>query len=285
LKLAFETGSLLLFGYRFEEYVKLASEMKFDAVELWCDRKKLWPALIKPAERKKIKESIAQYGLKLASILPDPFLTVRQWKLFEFNVNIAHPNAKARKRSVQFYKTALDVGMDLDVEVVLALPGVIEQPNLMLSKSSYRNHWERAIESLKECSKHAENVGVCLAIENAVVCNFGDRPEELLKMVQQVGSEYVKVYLDIANGNVFFPPKDYLEMLHDSLASCIHVSDNDGSYPSHLPIGMGTIDFKSCIESLKRFGWDGYLVPETFYAKDPEFGVRKSKQVLDELLS
>lgn len=285
MKLAFETGSFLLFGYRFEDYMRLASEMKFDAVELWCDRKKLWPALVKPAERKKIKESITQYGLKVASILPDPFLRVRQWKLFEFSVNISHPSAKARKRSVEFYKTALDVGADLGVEVVLALPGVIEQPNLMLSKSSYRNHWERAIESLKECSKHAQNVGVCLAIENAVVCNFGDRPEELLKMVQQVGSEYVKVYLDIANGNVFFPPKDYLEMLHGSLASCIHVSDNDGSYPSHLPIGMGTIDFKNCIETLKRFGWDGYLVPETFYAKDPEFGVRKSKEVLDELLS
>jgi len=265
--------------------MNFASEMKFDGVELWCDRNKLWPALVKPAQRNKTRQLISQYGLKVVSILPDPFLRVRQWRYFEFAVNFADPTARVRKRSVEFYNTALDIGRDLEAQVVLALPGVIEQPNLMLSKSSYRNHWERAIQSIKECSRHAEDVGVCLGIENAVVCNFGDRPEELLKMVQQVGSESVKIYLDIANGNVFFPPKDYIDMLHGSLASCIHVSDNDGSYPSHLPIGMGTIDFKSCIETLKKFGWDGYLVPETFYAKDPQFGVRKSKWALDELLS
>jgi hexulose-6-phosphate isomerase len=155
----------------------------------------------------------------------------------------------------------------------------------MSSKSSYRNHWDRAVESLKECSKHAEEVDVCLAIENAVVCNFVDRPEELLKMVRQVGSDHVKVYLDLANANAFFPPVDYLETLRDSLCTCIHVSDNDGSYPAHLPIGMGTIDYRKCIDKLREIGWDGYLVPEVFYGKDPVAGVRKSKQALTGLLA
>jgi len=285
LKLAFETGSFSLFGYSFDDCIKLASDMKFDAVELWCDWKNLWPLLIRPAERRRIKESLTQHGLKAVSLLPDPFLKVRQWKYFEFRFNIAHPSRKVRRDSVRFYKTALDVARDLNAEVVLLLPGAIEEPNLMASKYSFRNHWERAIESLRECSKRAEDVGVCLGVENAVVCNFVDRPEELQRMVKEVGSEYVKVYLDIANGNVFFPPTDYLETLHDILASCIHVSDNDGSYPSHLPIGTGTIDFKSCIDSLRRFGWDGYLVPEIFYAKNPEAGLRRSKKILDGLLS
>jgi sugar phosphate isomerase/epimerase len=48
---------------------------------------------------------------------------------------------------------------------------------------------------------------------------------------------------------------------------------------------MGTIDFRSCIEALKRVGWDGYLVPEIFYAKNPKDGVRRSKDALLGLLS
>jgi sugar phosphate isomerase/epimerase len=48
---------------------------------------------------------------------------------------------------------------------------------------------------------------------------------------------------------------------------------------------MGTIDFKSCIEALKGIGWDGYLVPETFYQKNPKDGVRKSKEALLRLLA
>jgi len=285
LKLAFETGSLSLYGYRYEDYMQFASDMKFDSVELWCDKKDLWPRLLKPVQRKKIKESIDQFGMKVISILPDPFLRVRQWKFFDFKVNVAHPSAKMRRDSIRFYNTALDVGRDLGAEVVLALPGAIEQPSMMASKSSFKNHWDRAIESLKECAKHAEDVGVRLGVENAVVCNFVDRPEELLKMIKQVGSEYVKAYMDLANGNAFAPPLEYIELLRDSLCSCIHVSDNDGSSASHLPIGMGTIDFRSCIEALKRVGWDGYLVPETFYAKNPKDGVRRSKDALLGLLS
>ena len=66
-----------------------------------------------------------------------------------------------------------------------------------------------------------------------MVCNFVDRPEELLKMTREVGSQYVKAYVDLANGNAFAPPVEYIYLLRDSLCSCIHVSDNDGSYPSH----------------------------------------------------
>jgi hexulose-6-phosphate isomerase len=285
LKVAFETGSLSLYGYRLEECMQFASDLKFDSVELWCDKKNLWPKLLKPVERRKIKESIDRYGMKAVSILPDPFGKVRQWKYFDFKINVAHPSAKIRNDSMKFYNAALDVGRDLEAEVVLALPGAIGQPIMMASKSSFRNHWDRAVESFKECAKHAEDVGVCLGIENAVVCNFVDRPEELLKMTREVGSQYVKAYVDLANGNAFAPPVEYIHLLRDSLCKCIHVSDNDGSYPSHLPIGMGTIDFRSCIEALRGIGWDGYLVPETFYQKNPKDGVRKSKEALLRLLA
>ncbi len=285
MKLAFETGSFSLFGRRYDDYMKFASEIGFEAMELWCDWKDLWQKLLKPGERKRIKESINQYGFDVAAILPDPFFKVRQWKVFEFRYNLAHPSSKKRRDSVRFYNTALDVASDLESDVVLCLAGALEEPNLMSSRSSFRNHWERAVESLRECAKHAEEVGVCLGVENAVVCNFIDRPEELLKIVQQVGSEYVKVYLDIANANVIFPPMEYLEMLHGYLCNCIHVSDNDGSYAYHLPIGMGTIDFKKCIDFLKQRGWEGYLVPEIFYAKNPESGLRKSKEALEALLA
>lgn len=285
LKLSLNTGTFVLTGYSLQQYIKLASDLGFEGVELWLDRDKLWPRILDKSGRRKVKEIVESYDLLITSILPDPFKQVKEWKIFEYTYDVAHPDPKKREASVKFYNTALDVASDLEAEVMIALPGVIEQPNLMLSPSSYRDHWDRAIESLKKCAKHAEDVGVCLGIENAVVCNFVDRPDEMLRMVRQVDSEYVKAYLDVANANVFFPPIDYIETLRDMLASCIHVSDNDGSYAYHLPIGMGKIDYKSVVEALTKIGWNGFLVPEVFYAEDPEGGVKKSKEALTKVLT
>lgn len=282
--LALETGSFSLYGIPFEACLRLAREIKFDAIELWCDRKTLWPDLIRSKERRKIKERIDSYGLKVTSIAPDPFLRVKQMRFFDFRYNIAHPDLKKRRDSVKFYGTAFDVARDLEAQTVIVMPGVIETTNLIASESSYRNHWERARHSLIECSRHAEEAGVHMGIENAVICNFLDRPEELYKMVTEVGSDHVKVFLDISNANVFFPPTDYIKLLHAHLANCIHVSDNDGTYPHHLPIGMGTIDYRSCIDELRALGWNGYLIPELFYAKDPEAGIRTTYKALAEML-
>ena len=45
-----------------------------------------------------------------------------------------------------------------------------------------------------------------------------------------------------------------------------------------------TIDFKEVIAELKNSGWNGYLVPEVFYAEDPVNGVKQSKEKLQELI-
>jgi len=41
IKFAFETGSFHLFGYRFDDYMKLPCEMKFGAVKLWFEKRNL----------------------------------------------------------------------------------------------------------------------------------------------------------------------------------------------------------------------------------------------------
>jgi hypothetical protein len=158
--------------------------MKFDSVELWCDKKDLWPRLLKPVQRKKIKESIDQYGMKVVSILPDPFLKVRRWKFFDFKVNVAHPSTKMRRDSIRFYNTALDVGRDLDAEVVLALPGAIEQPNMMASKSSFRNHWDRAID------KHGRPRELLTDRGSQFYANEGERKEKGISQFEAYLAEH-----------------------------------------------------------------------------------------------
>jgi len=54
----------------------------------------------------------------------------------------------------------------------------------------------------------------------------------------------------------------------------VHLADNDGTQPIHLPAGKGTIDFPSVFRSLKSVGYDSYtnvdfagMGPETVLAE------------------
>jgi len=283
VKLSVNVGSFALEGYRFEEYVELASKLGFQAVELWVDRKNLWPLKLKRTMLNRSLEVIKSYGLTVTSLCPIPF-SAKRWEEFFFEFNLAHQDEARRRVAVKFYNSALDLASDLGAKAIIVLPGKMEEPNLMKSKASFRNYFERCVKSLKDCSRHAEDVDVRLGVENAVIGNFIDRPEEMALIVDEVSSEYVKAYLDISNANVFFPPTQYIEKLKGRLLDCIHVSDNDGTYASHLPIGMGSIDYRGVIQKLEEMRWDGYLVPEIFYSKNPVEGVRDSRIKLEGLI-
>lgn len=263
---------------KFEDYLKTISNGGFKYIELWTDKKNLWPLTTGKKEILNAKETIENYGLEISSTLPIPFSESGyahvsdneiRYGRFDFEFNLINPDEKGRQKAVRFYMASMDLTSSLGVDMMLLVPGYIEQPNFMESKISFRRYWERLITSLKECAKYAEDKGVYLGIENAVIANIGDKPHDLKKMVDDVGSENLKVYLDVANANVFFPPTYYIQILKDSLLNCIHITDNDGSFPFHLPFGRGTMDIKGIIRELRGIGWDGYLIPEVFYPEDP----------------
>lgn len=283
MRLAFETGSLVTAGFSVEGYMKAASDLGFKYVEFWVDRGNLWPYTASEEERRRVKELLSSYGLEVVSTCPIPF-SAERWEKFEFEFNLAHPVEEERKRAVRFVRDSVNLTRELGGHVMITLPGKVEQPSFMESQTSYRKYFEQAVKSLRECAKHAEDMGITLGVENAVVGNFMDLPDEMRRLLEAVGSERVKAYLDVANANVYYPPIEYIHALKGWLVDCMHVTDNDGGYAYHLPIGMGTIDFKTILRELKATGWDGYLVPEVFYGRDPVGGVKQSKEKLQELL-
>jgi len=282
MEIGLEAGSFAMVGKGFNEWINVAIELGIKYIEIWIDRNYFWPELTKPEDISRAVEELKSANIKVISICPIPFST-RGWKEFVFEFNLAHPNENFRSKATRFYKSILDEAVKLEATNVLILPGKIKEPNRMKSRFSYRQYFEAAIKSLKELSKTAQDLGVKLCIENAVIGNFGDLPEELTMLVELTDPDNVKVYLDIANANVFLDPKVYIRKLRDYLCNTIHVTDNDGTYPYHLPIGEGTINYEEILRLLKQVGWDGYLLPEVF-TDDPKEALRISKERLEEII-
>jgi sugar phosphate isomerase/epimerase len=82
-------------------------------------------------------------------------------------------------------------------------------------------------------------------------------------LLKESGAGNVGVILDVAHVHA---GKEYLALVIPKLAGLIklvHLSDNDGSQAHHRSPGAGNIDFPAVIRSLKRAGFDGYLVVDT----------------------
>ncbi|MEM1517888.1 MAG: sugar phosphate isomerase/epimerase family protein [Nitrososphaerota archaeon] len=276
-------GTLVRVGYDLDHCLKLAHELGVKYIELWIDRNHFWPENISNSDISEILSKLDSYGVKAVSTCPIPFIS-RDWQTFEFEYNLASPTELLRSKAVKWYKSNITLASELEASVVVVVPGKVDEPNFMKSNNSYRQHWSSLIKSLKECAKHAEDLGVVLGIENTVVSNFINLPGEMRLVVDEVASENVKAYLDIANANVYLSPEIYIDELQGRLCDCIHATDNDGTYPNHLPISMGTIDYESVIKKLRKIGWNGYLLPEIFYDKDVLTHVKNTIDKLRQLI-
>jgi len=242
-------------------------------------------------ELKTAREKAESLGLSIVSVGPVPLSSSRGLKTFDFEFNLAHPDEERRRKAVRFYRKAIDMTVALDAPTLQVLPGRIDRPGFMNSAHSYRRHYEACVKSLGELAGAAEESGIELGVENAVVGNFMDHAGEYEPLFGDVESRSLKFLFDVANANAFLAPREYLRLLGGKLACIVHVQDNFGDFPYHLPIGDGEIDFGSIVAELRRLGWEGYLVPEIFPAPTKGFpaegmiqGLRRSKMALERLV-
>ncbi|MEM2961329.1 MAG: TIM barrel protein, partial [Candidatus Bathyarchaeia archaeon] len=144
MEIGFEAGSFATAGYRFSDYVKIAADLGFKYVELWINRKTLWPLTVKKREKEKALKTLREYGMTVVSTCPIPF-KAKRWETFFFEYNLAHPSERERKKAVSFAKKSIDLTRDLGGKVMLTLPGKIEQPSFMESKFSYRQYFTSSV--------------------------------------------------------------------------------------------------------------------------------------------
>jgi len=171
------------------------------------------------------------------------------------DINIASLNESIRKASVEEIKNSIDLAFHIGSEVVVVHPGHMA----FLARRFHKKIRENSLNSLKECSKFAEDVGITLCVENmpdmeGMICKNLD---ELNELVQEIG---VPMTLDVGhahNMGIFIE-----EMLKYDNIGHIHLSDNDGSFDNHNAVGSKDIDFESLFEGLNKKKFDGILVIE-----------------------
>lgn len=112
-------------------------------------------------------------------------------------------------------------------------------------RGAYLEHWASVCaEFYTELSQQYD---LMICVENSQDID----PTPLCDLMKRVTDERVGVCLDIGHANYSGTPiEEWFDRLGGQI-SYLHLSDNMGKFDDHLPLGMGTIDWKR-IDSLWR---------------------------------
>jgi sugar phosphate isomerase/epimerase len=263
--------SAYIYRYSLEDSIRKAAETGFDAVDICAWYPHAEPKLIDRKGRRALRDLLASYGISVNQIATLGDVSNGIW-----------PMMGGYAESIQ---DRLDFAADIGARCVEVLPG-FTRPDLPRHLT-----WKWAVESYQKLARHAELVGVPLAMEfephqptqymwgKPAPMNAYDLAT-LTKLVQDIGHDYCKVNLDIGHVNIIAKGdpesvRDDLWALKGQIIST-HCNDNDGVTDLNLIPGQGTCDFRYYFDRLNQMGYQGTIGIELEGADDPDHLVQES---------
>lgn len=151
----------------------------------------------------------------------------------------------------------------------------------------------KVTDALKECAEVAEEVKVTLSLENHG--GMPGRGEEVLQVLDAVGSPFLKACCDIGNFmGADQSPEDGTRLVAP-VTGYVHIKDNsltDGEPHGRASkamegatVGEGVVDVEACLRILKDAGYSGYLALEYEGQEEEHSGVKKSLAFLRQALA
>ncbi len=213
---------------------KCARELKLDGVELLDAH---FPST-EASYLKELKKMIIDRGLTIACVSVSNHFTGAE--------------ERERRENVDKVKQWVDIANYFGAPILRIFAGVAEE----LSQPEI---WDKVIKCLRECADYAEGKGIVLGLEN----HGGFSADEVLRMVNETGSDWLRLTLDTGN----FPSQPYESIRKTAhLAVIVHAKlyelDEEGrekklDYEKILPIlaernylGFLSIEFEGEPEEL-----------------------------------
>ncbi len=212
------------------------------------------PDHVDEATMGRVHAAAAQRGIKLAAL--------------SGMFNMIHPDLAQRKAGLQRLDVLISAARPLGTDVVTLCTGTRDPHNM------WRRHpanddpdaWRDLCASMRAAVRMAEAHDVTLAFEPEVA-NVIDSAQKARRLLDEIGSPYLKVVFDGAN--IFH--KGELAQMHDMLTQAIELLDGDiilahakdldrDGEAGHLAAGHGMLDYRHYLGLLKQAGFTGPIL-------------------------
>lgn len=221
----------------------VAKKIGFDGIEYCIGGDYKTSLLWQSGGPERLKNLADKDGMEISSLSPGVFSSL--------NPVIPEPEKRAEGREMLTYTVQVCPKLNTNLILVPMFPRDVAEWK--------EETWNMLIDGFKPLAEVAEKHKVVLALETTF------NADQLLMIIDRVGSEYIKVYYDTANctNRGFDVPAELRQL--GSQIGMIHVKDTDGKM-----LGDGRVDFNGVRQAIKDIGYDGYLVLETPSGDDPK---------------
>ena len=262
---------------KFEDGLKMIKDAGFEAVEVnTTEDGGVLNLNCKEDEAKKVAETIRKNGLEIASLLVGQF-----WKY-----PLSSPNPEIRKKGEELLEKGIKIAKYLGTDAILVVPGIVASLSGEGEIVSYDIAYKNSQESIKKYVELAEKNNVYICVEN-VWNKFLLSPIEMKRFVEEIGSEYVKVYFDVGNILIIGFPEMWIRIL-GKLIKRIHLKDfklSVGNINGFCDLLEGDVNWYEVIKALKEVGYDSYLTAELGpYKCYPETKIYNTSLAMDKIL-
>jgi L-ribulose-5-phosphate 3-epimerase len=262
---------------KFEDGLKMIKDAGFEAVEVnTTEDGGILNLNCKEDEAKKVAEIIRKNGLEIASLLVGQF-----WKY-----PLSSPNPEIRKKGEELLEKGIKIAKYLGTDAILVVPGVVASLSGEGEIVSYDVAYKNSQESIKKYVELAEKNNVYICVEN-VWNKFLLSPIEMKRFVEEIGSEYVKVYFDVGNILIIGFPEMWIRIL-GKLIKRIHLKDfklSVGNINGFCDLLEGDVNWYEVIKALKEVGYDSYLTAELGpYKCYPETKIYNTSLAMNKIL-
>jgi sugar phosphate isomerase/epimerase len=236
-----------------EEIARRLNLLGFRGVELMGNLERYEPG--------SVTRILEDCGLSVFSLTPE-------------NVDLAHPDADARREAVDYYLRLLDFGAALGGPLV-SCHGYVGRVRAISDMPQERALFVEAVGTIAE---RAQALGLTVVMEvlNRYEAHLLNTGAEALEFVADVGAKNVKILLDAYHMNIEEPdPAAALRLVGERLG-LYHVADSN-----RQGIGRGHTDFGAQLEALAEIGYDGPTILECTAPGPDPFAAIKDEHSLD----
>lgn len=184
--------------------------------------------------------------------------------------NMAHPDQEVREEALRRMEGFLSAVAALECPIATLCSGTRSREHLWHEDAGNNGFsaWRDMLDSMQRAARMAEHCDVTLAIETEAA-NIIDTPEKARRIMDEVGSDRLKMILDCAN--LFHAGEAYPENVHSTIDRAIQFFGRDIVLAHGKDIqasdgirfcgtGFGIVDFPYMIESLKKVNFSGDMM-------------------------
>lgn len=203
---------------------------------------------------REVKEKVKEVGIEVVTTIGMPRES-----------NLIDQNPKIRRNGIDTLKKLVDINIEIGSKI---LGGVIYAAwGYITGGARTEDEWSWSVESMRDVANYAKGKGdITLAVEpvNRFETHFLNIAEDAVRYCREVGTGNLKVHLD-----TFHMIREELSFA-EAVKACgqeylgyVHVCENNRGIP-----GTGLVPWKEFFSAVRKIGYDGPLVIESF---DPGF--------------